>query len=188
MFDGVCADFVRGFYEIANPLFGTSFQGPQRTWDFKDEFTPEQIDYIWGHIKGTRDFWQKLRPLEGVGGLRRLPKNVEPVFITSRVPTLGHSVHDQTCHWLRQNFYITYPLVIVVDDPREKVALCKNLGLDNFIDDKRQTVLQMHEAGLRSYAKLALYNSDQPFPEGVVPVESLDEYLELELGGKKSAT
>lgn len=179
--DGVVCDFVQAFYRTANPMFGTDFGGPQRTWDFEDEFSKEQVDAVWERIKRTRDFWQTLNPMPGVSGLRNLPKFVEPVFITSRIPTLGHSVHDQTAHWLRQNFYITYPMVIVVDSPAEKVPLCKNLNISSFIDDKRSTIEQMHAAGLRSYAKLAPYNSAKPFPEGVIPVETLDEYLEAEV-------
>lgn len=179
--DGVVCDFVQAFYRTANPMFGTDFGGPQRTWDFEDEFSKEQVDAVWDRIKRTRDFWQTLRPMEGIRGLRNLPKNVEPVFITSRIPTLGHSVHDQSCHWLRQNLYITYPMVIVVEHPAEKIPLCKNLGIESFIDDRRETIILFYEAGIRSYCKLAPYNSAKPYPEGVRIVESVDEYLKEEL-------
>lgn len=127
------------------------------------------------------NFWLTLKPLPGTSGLAHLPKNVEPVFITARVPTAGMSPREQTCTWLRQNFYITFPFVLVVDNPTEKIPLMKNLGLDNFIDDKTSTIKQLHNAGFRTYAKLTPYNSAESFPENVIPVESLDEYLALEL-------
>jgi hypothetical protein len=186
--DGVVFDFVGAFYKIANPMFGTNHSGPQLTWDFVDEYSPAQVDAVWTEIKNTKDFWQTLLPMPGTSSLRfanslwdgrRL--DVEPVFITSRVPTTGHSAREQTCAALRQWFFITFPNVIVVDNPAQKIPICKALEIDNFIDDKRSTILQMHNAGLRSYAKLAPYNSSEPFPEGVIPVETLDEYLEEEL-------
>lgn len=180
--DGVVANFVEGFYKLGHELFDIQKSGPQATWDFEDVFTREQYNLLWEHLKAQKDWWQSLRPLPGTSKLRGLPSRVEPIFITSRVPTRGHSTHDQTCAWLRQHFYISYPSVIVVDRPAEKVALCKNLGIDNFIDDKRSTIEDMHKAGLRSYAQLAPYNSGEPFPEGVIPVENLNEFLEAEIG------
>lgn len=145
-------------------------------------FTKAQYDEIWGELRATENFWQSLKPLPGTSGLRFLPKHIEPVFVTARLSTAGQSVHNQTCAWLRNWFYITFPFVIVVEQPSEKIPLCKNLGLENFIDDKRSTILQMHDAGLRSYAKLTPSNSAEPFPEGIVPVETLDEFLKMEVG------
>ena len=179
--DGVVFDFVGAFYKIANPMFGTNHKGPQLTWDFEDKYSPAQVDQVWDAIRNTEDFWRSLRPMPGTGLLTKASKKVECFFITSRVPTAGRSVHDQSCSALRDWFYISYPTVIVVDKPSQKIPLVKALEIDNFIDDKRSTIEQMHASGLRSYAKLAPYNSAKPFPEGIIPVETLDEYLEKEM-------
>lgn len=181
--DGVCADFSSKFVELANKRYGTNHSTlDQHNWEFEPWFTKAQVGHVWDQdIKPSPNFWQSLRPLPGTDKLKRLPKDVEPIFITSRIPTSGHSVQNQTAAWLRQNFYISYPYVIVVSDPKEKLPLIKNLGLDNFIDDKDTTILELNAGGIRTYAKLAPYNSSKPFPEGVIPVETLDEYLEKEL-------
>jgi uncharacterized HAD superfamily protein len=180
--DGVIASFSGRFVQMANKRFGTSYtELDQHDWDFQPWFSKAQVDAVWVDINATENFWQTLRPLEGTSRLRWPIPNRELVFITSRTPTRGHSVHNQTCAWLREHFHITYPFVIVVDNPSEKLGLIKNLGIDNFIDDKLSTVLQLNEAGIRSYLKLAPYNSAKPLPEGIIPVLDLNDYLEQEL-------
>ena len=184
--DGVVFDFVGAFYKIANPMFGTSHTGPQLTWDFEDEYSPEQVDKVWDEIRATKNFWMTLRPMAGTERLHSVAsansaEKAELFFITSRIPTKGMSPREQACWALRNHFGITYPTVIVVDHPPQKTAICKALEIGSFIDDKRQTIIQMHEAGLRSYAKLAPYNSSKPFPEGVRVVETVDEFLQEEL-------
>ena len=181
--DGVCADFVGAFFKISNPMFGTDYT-IQTDWDFT-QYTKEQVSAVWEIIKRTKDFWQTLRPLEGTGLLASRPKNVEYVFITSRIPTLGHGVREQSCQWLRDAFHITFPFVIVADTPEQKIPLVKALGIQVFVDDKVSTVHEMHEAGLKSYVRLQAYNCQKPFPESVVPVENLNEFLEAELGESK---
>ena len=189
--DGVCAGFSEKFVELANRRFGTKYTAlGQHDWNFKPWFTGEQVDEVWEKdIKPTKNFWLTLKPLEGTSKLNHLaglhdanyPSKIEPIFITSRVPTAGMSARAQTCTWLRNWFYIGYPNVIVVEHPSQKVPLVKALELECFIDDKRETIEAMNRAGLRSYAKLAPYNCQTSFPEGVIPVETLDEFLEKEM-------
>src|SRR6267142_4898764 len=128
--DGVVASFSGRFVQMANSIFGTNYsEMDQHDWNFQPWFTADQIDRVWQDINATKDFWQTLRPLEGTSRLRYRVPNREPVFITSRTPTAGHSTHDQTCHWLREHFSITHPFVIVVDNPSEKTPLVKSLGI-----------------------------------------------------------
>lgn len=177
--DGVAADFVEAFFRISNPMFGTAYT-IQEDWDFT-QYTKDQLDMVWTEIKGTKNFWQTLRPEVGTNSLRYPVKNRELVFITSRVPTLGHSAREQSCQWLRREFGITHPFVIVADKVDQKPAIVKALGIESFIDDKRSTIEEMNQLGIRSYARLQPYNCKQPFPEGVFPAESLDEFIEQEL-------
>jgi len=183
--DGVTCQFVKAFFEISNPMFGTDFK-IQEDWDFT-QYTKAQVNAVWGAIKTTKNFWQELSPEEGTSLLTHAAqqRHVELVFITSRIPTLGHPVREQSSQWLRNNFHITYPFVIVADRPEDKIPLVKALHIEAFIDDKRSTIEEMNAAGLRSYARLQPYNCQTPFPEGVVPVENLNEFLKLETIGTK---
>lgn len=180
-FDGVVFDFVGAFYRIANPMFGTNHSGPQLTWDFEDEYSPEQVDKVWDEIRRIKNFWMTLKPMPATRDLQYMHKRAEFFFITSRVPTAGMTPREQACWALRNWFGITYPTVIVVDKPGQKAAIAQALELSSFIDDKRATIIDMHEAGIKSYAHLAPYNSASPFPDGVHIVENLDEYLTEEL-------
>lgn len=194
-FDGVVANFSGKFVELGNKRYGTAFtELDQQDWDFKPWFTKQQVDEVWDlDIKPTKNFWLTLRPLEGTNLLNQIGfadrpdkffngHQAEAIFITARVPTVGMTIRQQTCTWLRNHFLITFPNVIVVDQPAEKIPLCKNLGIDSFIDDKPSTIRELHKAGFKTYAKLSPYNCREPFPEGVVAVETLDEFLEEELG------
>lgn len=176
--DGVTCDFVGAFFDISNPMFGTNYS-IQVDWDFT-QYTKEQLNLVWQVIRQTKNFWQTLRPEQGTNRLRDPIKGVELVFITSRIPTLGHGVREQSCQWLRDAFHITYPYVIVADMPETKPAIVKALNIEAFIDDKRSTIEEMNALGIRSYARLQPYNCRTPFPEGVVPVDDLNEFLKLE--------
>lgn len=176
--DGVVADFVGGFFKISNPMFGTDHH-EQKSWDF-EQYTNEQVDLVWTEIKKTRNFWTTLSPEKGVDRLLYSKPDVELVFITSRIPTIGASPREQSCSWLSGHFGITYPFVIVVDNPSEKIPLVKNLGIETFIDDKPSTVRQMHNAGIRTYVRSQLYNTQEIFPTGVISVPTLNDFLEAE--------
>lgn len=184
--DGVVAAFSDKFCELANKRFGTAYSPLSQTeWDFKPWFSKAQVDEVWKYdIDCAKDFWLDLRPLENTSSLKRVGqqgRDAELYFITSRTPTRGMSAREQTCWWLRSNFGITYPTVIVVDKASEKASIASALGLSSFIDDKAATVVAMHEAGILSYIKLSPYNCAEKYPEGIVPVENLNEYLKLEL-------
>ena len=179
IFDGCVADFVGAFFKISNTMFGTDYS-IQEDWDFT-QYTKEQLDQVWTEIKRTKNFWQTLRPEQGTNRLRYPIKGAELVYVTSRIPTLGHGTREQSCQWLRSTFNITHPFVIVADSPTQKPAIVKALELQAFIDDKRSTIEEMNTLGLRSYARLQPYNCKTPFPEGVIPVETVDEFLEVEL-------
>src|SRR5712664_1120012 len=107
--DGVIASFSARFVELANKRFDTSFtELDQVDWDFKPWFTTAQVDEVWDRdIKPMKNFWMTLRPLPGTDGLLRASRRAELFFITSRVPTAGMTAREQTCKWLRENFYIT---------------------------------------------------------------------------------
>lgn len=192
--DGVIFDFSSKFLELANARFGTDFIVlDQHDWDFKPWFSKWQIDEVWEKdIKPSKNFWMTLKPLPGTTLLHSITsantqetlwnfKKAELFFITSRVPTAGMSCREQTCWALRNHFGITYPTVIVVDNPSQKIPVVKALELDCFIDDRFKTVEELSAAGIKTYLKLCPYNCANSLPEGVLPVETLDSFLEQEL-------
>jgi 5'(3')-deoxyribonucleotidase len=182
-FDGVIANFSGKFVELANRRFGTDFiELDQTDWDFKPWFSKAQVDEVWAlDINKEKNFWLTLKPLPGTSELKSAVDRAELFFITSRTTTAGMSPREQTCWWLRNHFYITYPNVIVVENPSQKIPILKALEVPCMIDDKGSTIRQVHNAGLRSYAKLSPYNCAEPFEAGIVPVETLNQFLEAEL-------
>lgn len=181
--DGCIASFSARFCELANARFGTDFiELDQTDWDFKPWFSKAQVDEVWARdINPCKNFWLTLKPLQGTNSLKNVSDRAELFFITSRTPTAGMSPREQTCWWLRNHFHITYPNVIVVEQPSQKIPIIKALDIPCFLDDKGSTIRQIHDAGVRSYAKLSPYNCAEAFPAGVVPVETVDEFLRLEL-------
>jgi uncharacterized HAD superfamily protein len=178
--DGVVARFTESFLFLANARFGTSATPEDQTdWSFEQFFTKAMIDQVWTEIKLTKNFWGTLKLEKGISRLY-YPLPAELIFVTSRIPTLGKSAQQQSAHWLRSWFPISHPYVIVVPEPSDKAPVCKALEIDAFIDDKPSTVLQMHNAGIRSYLRQQPYNNHREYPEGVRVVANLDEFLQEE--------
>lgn len=189
--DGVTVDFTAGYHSLIKELFGLKFERQDQTdWDaFCLGLNKEQDDMLWKSITQKHNFWLTLRPLEGTDLLNSIALNskiqnreCELFFITSRVDTKGWPVQEQSATFLEEWFHMRSPQVLLANDPGQKVPLAKALKLDAFIDDKPSTVVQMHEAGLRSYCRLQPWNKQKSYPEGVILVETLNKYLEVELG------
>ena len=181
--DGVVADFIGAFHKTAQIVF------PGLEWDlskWSTWYAPTEIfgmskedeDAVWGEIRRTHDFWLSLQPLKGTSGLRYISPNAQEIFfITSRIPTVGASIQQQSCEFLREHFYISFPQVIVVEEPSAKIPLVKNLGLHAFIDDKDSTVKQMANAGINVYV------NNQPWNQGELPgrrAVDLNDFLDKE--------
>jgi uncharacterized HAD superfamily protein len=176
--DGVVCKFTEAFLKRANEELGREVKPDDQTnWDFDQHFTQAEVSHLWDIIRAERNFWTDLRPEEGTSRLWHCRRGVELVFVTSRVATRGSTPQEQSAYWLRQNFGISLPYVIVVPDPSLKAAVAKALQIEAFIDDKPETVLEMHDAGIRSYLRKQPYNNHREYPEGVRVVASLDEFL-----------
>lgn len=160
--DGVLADFVTAFLTISNKLYGTSYTKKDWTqWSATNLYTDAQQDKVWDIIRTTKEFWYKLEPLEHGALLDAAERKHNLYFITSRVYVPGRSIEQQSAGWLLLNKRLTFPTVLVVSDADHKQALCRDLQLDAFIDDKASTVEQINKAGVLCYVY------DQPYNSGV---------------------
>ena len=171
--DGVLADFVLGFRQLANQRYGVPVYGTmeQLDWSFPD-LTVEQQNHLWTEIRESKTFWRDLPVLPtNVLLLEDAVDNHRVYFCTSR---LGDSAQYQTAAWLDEKFYITYPTVIVSS---EKGRVAAGVGANFALDDKVKHVLQIQQ---ESWAKAFLldqpYNRDRDWP--LLPrVKTVEEFF-----------
>lgn len=102
--DGVLADFIQSFTEIANrrnPSIEIKRQVDQLHWLEKEDFSGNDWFTVWDEIKLSLDFWSKLSPianLEDFFRINTLSSSREVYFVTSRI---GYNPKKQTEYWLR---------------------------------------------------------------------------------------
>ena len=168
--DGVVADFAAGYRAVGQRLFGgpparaDEPESEDRAQEHRetrireavdrpgetpaDSHQPHEMrrrrDLIWKEIKGTRDFWATLQPIEADGVSRihqlMLRHRWEVFFITQRPATAGDTVQRQTQRWLvAQGF--DFPSVLVVTGSRGIVSSA--LRLSYHVDDNPQNCIDV---------------------------------------------
>lgn len=150
-FDGVIADTVEAFIRIACEQYDHCGIHPEDITDFTVEHCLGMETELAASI-----FLQILEDSVGTG-LLPMPGAVDvleelsahaPVTIVTARP-LGEPVH----HWLQTmvapSVYERIK-VVAMGDHDDKVRHIQQLGLSAFVDDRAETCLQMHRAGLRS--------------------------------------
>ena len=179
--DGVCADFIARFRQLCFDTLGkpTPDVGPNTDWYCTNwGLTMGEIDAIFKRIKGTKNFWENLGKCKGTENLRDAIHDYQIYFITNRIPTLGRSVEEQSFNWLRHNYEIEYPQVIVT---RAKAPIVKALELFAFIDDRPENCKEVQEGA--PTCKHSTYLRDQPYNREncgcvFIRVPTLDTFLE----------
>ncbi|MDD2465198.1 MAG: HAD hydrolase-like protein [Desulfobulbus sp.] len=150
-FDGVIADTVEAFIRIACEQYDHCGISPEDITDFTVEHCLGMKTDIAESI-----FLQILRDSVGTG-LLPMPGSVEVLaelsnaaqvtIVTAR--PLAEPVHD----WLQRMFspqVYDRMQVVAMGDHDDKVRHIQQLGLSTFIDDRAETCLQIHQAGIRS--------------------------------------
>lgn len=176
--DDVLADFVSAFVTLARTIFDKPAPGYRpANWEWTDSgLTPAQIDEVWRQIKNTRNFWENLRVADGAGAnaLLKLASH-RLFFITARIPTPGHTEEDQTAMFIRNNFNLDFPTVIVTAN---KGPIAAALQLDYYIDDRPKNCLEIKRAApaCRVFLKDASHNVGV-FLEGIPRVRDLNEFV-----------
>jgi hypothetical protein len=143
--DGVVSNFIQKYREICIGICGHDLPHESSDWNQTNWNLDKEVhNKAWGIIKNTHSFYRYLEVLPGVSivSMIRLSKAQRLFFITTRPPTEGAPIEIQSAAWLVNNFSIAYPTVIVADN---KGPIAKGLGLDAFIDDKPENLLDVHE-------------------------------------------
>ena len=162
--DGVLANFIKGFLVTARKVTGRDIDinHQQQSWDFENDgiLTKAEVDATWHALKDTYNWWEHLEAMPGTKALRSfLPLSDEFrfYFITSRVPSEGWPVEEQSGVWLEDTFAISVPTVIT---EKNKGPVCHALKVDYFLDDKLENCLEVEQQSpqTRVYVKDAPYN------------------------------
>src|SRR5258706_7339654 len=92
----------------------------------------------------------------------------EVYFITNR---MGIRAKHQTEIWL-YSLGMNYPTVIVTGD---KLPILRSLGVNFFVDDRYETIMEVAEAKLplKLYLRQAPYNYPRAYPDNVRQVLSV---------------
>ena len=93
---------------------------------------------MWAAIKASDTFWQNIPPYPDAQEqlLRLQDAGIPMVFITNR---MGVNPEQQTRQWLA-DLGVTDPYVVVSE---HKAKVCNELGVNYYIDDKNENVLDV---------------------------------------------
>ena len=172
--DGVLSDFVGG----ARILFKSMLNGwpsddlIQTSWAFSSlGITEEETKLMWKKLNSIYNWWIGLSPYVHTEFLPHLCDNHRCVFITDRMDGTGYPIEKQTQLWLHQQYNIDYPTVLI---SRNKGDIARGLGLDFYIDDKPENVLDVIEKAPRckTFLQRRTYNEACAYPA----VESLNQF------------
>lgn len=140
--DDVLAAFIPEFVGIANELYDIPLDTVPVDWEFSNfNLTPDQMSVIWRKIRKTTNFWKNLSAKSDSNLLPQAEQDGHEVYyITSRIPTIGESIKDQTCEWLEEKMQVKHPVVIVSS---AKGMLANALNLDAFLDDRDKNCIEV---------------------------------------------
>jgi uncharacterized HAD superfamily protein len=177
--DGVLADFMYGFTNLAATKFDTlvTRNHEYERWDETPGLTREQIQWTWAQIAQSYTFWIALNPLvlkSTFFKLSRLSERADIYYATART---GKHVKWQTETWLR-GWDVLNPTVLVTGRKGEVAAA---LGATHLIDDKAGNALCAYYLcpGLKSYILDRPYNrfDHTIVGSGVKRVATVEDFL-----------
>jgi len=184
--DDVLTNFNKAFLRLCHEEFGTPDDLQISEWDFYKSIpglTLEMEQLVWEKIKQTVNFYETLPAYGSKEDFLSLRKAIlegkhEFYFITSRFPTKGKSVEEQTSSWIEQHVGVR-PVVLVA--PR-KGRLCKELRIEIALDDAPHHIEDLTSHSIRVVVMDWSYNRHiKDLPR----VKSLSEFIELLDGMKR---
>lgn len=150
--DGVLSNFVRGFNAIIDELWPGRLSSDfvQSSWNWEDctDLTKAEISQVWDRLKGLAYFWQALPGYnDNVEAMREFldeTRDVDVIYLTSRMDTGGRSALRQTEEWLWKHG-ISRPntIVVPVSGADKKRAFVELFEIKAIIDDYLPTVVSM---------------------------------------------
>jgi uncharacterized HAD superfamily protein len=188
--DGVLADFTTAARKVCQELFDGRPDDSlvQTTWAFESlGITKEEENILWKELDSRKNWWlESLYKLPNTNLLMPLYEKHRLIFITNRKDGKNPAswpIELQTAEWLRRQFHIYHPNVIISDN---KGPLMDGLKLDYFIDDRPKNVQEaveaidpQHQATL-PVLLAATYNRDYMYP---YQVSSFNEFADVILNG-----
>lgn len=178
--DDVLTDFNGAFLSLCHELFGTPKALQIALWEFHKSvpgLTYEMEEVVWKKIKDTENFYETLpvyAPQEDLLLLREIvEKGLHDIFfITSRFPTKGKTVQEQTMAWIERHVGIK-PKVFVT--PR-KGMLCRELQIEVALDDAPHHIEDLTNHGIRTVVMDWPYNRHLT---GLPRVKTISQFIKL---------
>jgi len=189
--DGVLADFVGQARKVCQQLFNgrPADNLIQTTWAFESlGITKEEENLLWREIDSRPNWWLNcLHKLPQTDLLMPLYEKHRLIFITNRKDGTNPAswpIELQTAEWLRRQFHIYQPNVIISDC---KGPLLGGLKLDYFIDDRPKNHLEAidyasdHDLDTICVFLEGTYNKEYIYP---YRVKSFNEFAKVILEEK----
>ena|SRR5919108_1267903 len=176
--DGVLSNFTWAARDLCKLMFNgkPSDDLVQTGWGFDSlGISKAEENQMWRQIDSIPDWWMTHEKMPHTNLLTRLWDNHRVIFITNRKDGTGRPIEIQTAMWLRENFQIWNPIVIISDN---KGPLGLGLKLDYFIDDRPKNVEEMVEESplTRTYICDASYNQEV---QGIPRVKNFNEFAQI---------
>ena len=183
--DGVVANFIGGFEEIAQQNLGQdtdTLTDPEQVTI--DQLSTHEMKRIWREIQNTPNWWTHLTPYEPeqIKRFYSLTRRHrwEVFFLTKRPRTAGEPVQFQTQWWLEREGFLL-PSVITV--PGSRGELANALKLDFVIDDQLMNCIEVISAS-KARAVLVHRNAseeraDLASARGIGVVDNLEQAIDV---------
>ena len=181
--DDVLLDFNKNILACSNARFGTQ--------DKREDMSEFHLDVIW---KTTREqakervfeFYNspehaQIRPIEGaVEAIQKLKQNNKLFIITSR----PDSHRDSATAWLEKYFPNSFEQIFFTNQfhgqgtPKMKSEVCRELGIETFIDDGFYNAEDIAESGVPVLLYNAPWNQSKIKNPLITRVYSWDEIVQ----------
>jgi 5'(3')-deoxyribonucleotidase len=181
--DGVLANFTGAARQLCIELFGKPDPSAVQTgWGFDSlGITKEEEELMWRTIDAQHNWWMSHGVMPNTQYVRALTQEHRVVFITNRKDgdekSASWPIEEQSQEWLRRNFNIFAPNVIISD---KKGPIAEGLKLHYFIDDRPKNV----EDVIESYPLCKTYLLDAPYNKEcpVTRTFGFDSFAKMILG------
>jgi 5'(3')-deoxyribonucleotidase len=175
--DGVCSNFMYAAREHLKVLFNgrPNDDQIQTGWGLDSlGFTLDEENQFWRSIDSLPNWWMHHPKMPGTSRLKELCDKHRVIFITNRKDGAGWPIEQQSAEWLKQNFWLYNPTVLISD---KKGPVAEGLKLDYFIDDRPKN----YEEVVNQYPKCKSALQDGTYNQEYVAgwrVKSLDDFIE----------
>lgn len=176
--DGVLANWLLAFSQLANTLYGTPViqDGDQTDWELNGLIPQDVQSKTWTHIKRDGSFWINLLPLVSQDTFYSINDLPDVYFVTGR-PS-GNRAKELTEAWL-QHYGLKLPTVIF---SKRKGEIALAIEATHSIDDKagNAVAISYTSSKTKSYLLNKAYNQFDHSVIGskVKRIYSVDEFLQ----------